>query len=130
MPNGIAFLKERQQVAVVDSLDRSVLVYSRDSATGDLALARRLPVNTACDNLVVLTSGKLMSACHPKQLTFALHAAFHIESPTQVCLCACVLRFPCMASFLCLHTGTHIHTFSLSLSLSYAHTHTHTHTPV
>ncbi|EGD74231.1 hypothetical protein PTSG_06241 [Salpingoeca rosetta] len=86
MPNGIQFLRASNEIAVVESLAHTITVYSRHDADGSLSVKRVFDTDSACDNLVPLHDGRLLSGCHPKQLTFGFHSAFHTSAPTQVLL--------------------------------------------
>eukprot|EP00043_Microstomoeca_roanoka_P011195 m.105532 g.105532 ORF g.105532 m.105532 type:complete len:385 (-) comp15120_c0_seq2:174-1328(-) len=85
MANGIQYLRDSNKVAVVESLNHRVGIYSRHE-DGSLTIDKHLFTNSACDNLDVLSDGKLLAACHPQSLAFAAHSVLHTFAPTQVLL--------------------------------------------
>eukprot|EP01147_Barroeca_monosierra_P011279 gene11279-3319_t len=88
MPNGISYLPASDRVVVVQSLNKSIEIYEREETTHNLRLQRSFPTKSACDNIRPLGDERLLTACHPKQLTFSLHSAFpnNFNSPSQVLL--------------------------------------------
>ncbi|UCF38255.1 MAG: SMP-30/gluconolactonase/LRE family protein [Acidobacteriota bacterium] len=73
--NGIVVSHDGFTVFVAATTENSVLVYSRDPASGDLSLRQRIPVETGVDNLTLDPEGNLWLAGHPQLLTFLEYAA-------------------------------------------------------
>ncbi len=85
--NGVNVSPDGREVYVAETIDRSLRIYRRDPATGDLQLERILPVETGVDNIDVEANGDLLVGAHPRLLEFAKHAEDpDMPSPTQVIL--------------------------------------------
>lgn len=85
MANGIAVSADGGTVYVTELLGRTLRIYSRDLASGDLTLKDKVYLGTGVDNIDVAEDGTLWIAAHPKLATFAEHAEDPASpSPSQV----------------------------------------------
>ncbi len=72
--NGINLSRDKRELYVAATIGKSILVYERDTTTGQLALKNEISLDTGVDNIEVDENGNLWVACHPKLLTFVKHA--------------------------------------------------------
>ncbi|MEY3011606.1 MAG: hypothetical protein RIT45_341 [Pseudomonadota bacterium] len=83
--NGVALSADAAQVYVATTVDRAVLVYDRDVASGELRERARIECGTGVDNLDVAPDGSIWVGAHPKLLTFLRHARDPgVLSPSEV----------------------------------------------
>jgi len=85
MPNGLETTTDLKTVFVAELGQNEVLVTER-ARDNSLVVRRRIPTpNTRCDNLFLNDRGQLLTACHPKGLTFVQHMMnVSNRAPTQV----------------------------------------------
>ncbi|HSK14428.1 MAG TPA: SMP-30/gluconolactonase/LRE family protein [Phnomibacter sp.] len=83
--NGVNVSNNGTRLYVTTTIGRNLLTYHRDTATGQLTLAGRLPLKTGLDNIDVDADGDLWIGAHPKLLAFVGHAKDPAKlSPSQV----------------------------------------------
>eukprot|EP00045_Choanoeca_perplexa_P012416 m.135460 g.135460 ORF g.135460 m.135460 type:complete len:392 (+) comp15994_c0_seq2:20-1195(+) len=84
MVNGVTYDAYAQKLYYVESLNKTVTETRWNGKT--LQHVRTTETDTACDNLAVHpTKRGVLTACHPKMLTFTLHAQHVFDhAPTQV----------------------------------------------
>jgi hypothetical protein len=88
MPNGIEVSPDGKLVYIVESTGQRVGLYDVpiEGHGAPLKLKKMLYPGTVCDNLSISPSGRLLSGCHPKAMTYKfLHAKNQkYRSPSQV----------------------------------------------
>lgn len=72
--NGINKSADGTSIYVAELLKRRIVVFSRDTETGNLSKVKNLPVKTAPDNIEVSRDGALWVAGHSKIFDFVEHA--------------------------------------------------------
>ncbi|PQA86703.1 SMP-30/gluconolactonase/LRE family protein [Hyphococcus luteus] len=72
--NGINKSADGSTIYIAELLKRRIDVFSRDAETGALKRVKKLPVNTAPDNIDVADDGALWVAGHSKIFEFVEHA--------------------------------------------------------
>ncbi|MBU2548134.1 MAG: SMP-30/gluconolactonase/LRE family protein [Proteobacteria bacterium] len=83
--NGIEKSPDGRTVYVAETLALRIGEYGRDPENGALTLKRHIDLGTGVDNIMVGEQGSLIVGCHPKLLTFSLHARDPgKQSPSQV----------------------------------------------
>lgn len=83
--NGVNVSPDGSEIYVTETLDRTLRIYRREIASGDLELAELVKLETGADNIDVLENGDLLIGGHAKILDFASHAADpELPSPSQV----------------------------------------------
>lgn len=84
-PNGIQTSPDGSRLYVAATIGRGLSVFDRSAGTGELTLARTIPLETGLDNIEVTADGTLWIAAHPQLLTFVAHAGDpSTPSPSQV----------------------------------------------
>lgn len=83
--NGITGNRERGQVYVADSLDRTVTAYTPDAETGALERISSVDLGSGLDNIDVDSEGTLWVGAHPNLLQFLSYVDDkNVLSPSQV----------------------------------------------
>jgi len=83
--NGINISRNRNELYVAGTIGKSILVYHRDTSSGQLSLKNEIYLGTGADNIELDEAGNLWVACHPKLLTFLKHASDTSRlAPSQV----------------------------------------------
>ena len=108
MANGIEITNDGRFVIVVSTLGKKLIVYHRDTAATagvvnrlTLRESHRIPTPGLCDNLAWIydksgvQTSDLLSACHPKALTFVYYskAPRTRTSPVRFFLLNCMTCF-------------------------------------
>jgi len=85
LANGVALSADMSKVYVTELLARTLHIFDRDAATGDLTLSDQVFLGTGVDNIDVAEDGALWIGAHPQLATFAEHAADPANlSPSQI----------------------------------------------
>jgi arylesterase/paraoxonase len=85
MANGINASSDGRTLYVAATIGRSVRVYDRDPASGDLALREEIPIGSGVDNIEVDADGALWIGSHPKLLDVVAHSSdASRRAPSQV----------------------------------------------
>jgi arylesterase/paraoxonase len=83
--NGINASQDGKTVYVAACVGLKINVYDRDAASGELQLAKEIPLGTGVDNIELDADGNLWVAAHPQLLTFTRHAKDASKlSPSEV----------------------------------------------
>jgi arylesterase / paraoxonase len=83
--NGINRSADLRQLYVAACTGRKVLIYDRNTTSGELTLELEIDVNTGVDNIELDENGSLWIGSHPQLLKFVAHAADPAKfSPSQV----------------------------------------------
>jgi arylesterase/paraoxonase len=106
--NGITILPGSDSLFVAETTGRNLLVFQRDSTTGQLTDKVTIPVDTGADNLEWNDAGRLLLTGHPRLLDFMAHAQSRNElSPSQI-LSIDVARAPITIEEVYLNAGDEI----------------------
>ena len=83
---GIASAKDGSQIYYAATSKKAVLIYDRESSTGDLTFRTSVDVGMGADNIRVAEDGALWVAGHPKSMALGMHfASGGVDpSPSQV----------------------------------------------
>lgn len=85
MANGVNASSDGRTLYVAATIGRSVHVYDRDPASGDLALRHEIPIGSGVDNIEVAADGALWIGSHPKLLDVVAHSSDPSRrAPSQV----------------------------------------------
>jgi arylesterase / paraoxonase len=83
--NGINKSTDGKIIYVAATVGKTVVVYDRDEATGNLSFRSEIPLGTGPDNIETAGDGSLWIGAHPKLLTFVKYAKDPNRlSPSQV----------------------------------------------
>lgn len=83
--NGINVSGDGKTLYVCATTEGSVLLYRRESSSGELTFQKKIELDTGVDNIEIDASGELWIGAHPKLLTFVAHAADASRlSPSQI----------------------------------------------
>ncbi len=83
--NGINISKDGKELYLASTTGKTVSVYDRDIASGQLTLTSEIDTDTGVDNIELDADGGLWIGCHPKLLKFVSHAKDESAlSPSEV----------------------------------------------
>jgi len=87
MANGITMSSNNKYLYVVETILRTMDIFVRNEETNELSLVEKVKTNSSCDNIEYNREDKYVYlGCHPKSLTFQLHASFphKIVAPSRI----------------------------------------------